>query len=160
MLLVWFLPLVCNFKTNNHEKSNPSHPLILPILPLWCLQSYQSISQFKEHGFCLNILAEFSKYTWIDHEIMMVMVFCWASFIPFLSQDWHLARGDFLCGVPPSHSVSMMNQMSNIIVKALKNFHCKEDIQAVLVEGLKFCVAWFVKYLIMHWVQVAFKGNH
>lgn len=60
------------------------------------------------------------------------------------SQEWHLQHGDFLSGVSPVHSISMMNQMCKLLINALKDYHTKSDIRCALVEGMKFCVAWFL----------------
>ena len=56
-------------------------------------------------------------------------------------QEWHLASGDFLAGVAPTFSISMMSAMANVVVKAMKDFHPKSDIKIVLLEALKFCVS-------------------
>lgn len=59
----------------------------------------------------------------------------------FLLQDWHLSNGDFLSGVSPTFSVSMMSSMANLVTKAMKDFHSKADQRLVLMEALKFCVS-------------------
>ena len=56
------------------------------------------------------------------------------------TQEWHLANGDFLSGVAPMFSISMMSSMANLVTKAMKDFHIKADQRMVLMEALKFCV--------------------
>jgi hypothetical protein len=54
-------------------------------------------------------------------------------------QEWHLAHGDFLDGAPPAHSIGMLNQCVNVVIKSLKLFHAKADIKNVMFEAMKFC---------------------
>lgn len=55
-------------------------------------------------------------------------------------QEWRLSHGDFLDGTAPSHSINMLNQAVNAVVKAFKSFHQKPEVRNVLVEAMKFCV--------------------
>ena len=68
----------------------------------------------------------------------------------FLWQEWYLAHGDFLSGVSPRHSISIMLHVSTIITRALKGFHNRPEIKIVLLEAFKFCVPWL---MLVGWQQ-------
>eukprot|EP00435_Cladocopium_sp_Y103_P046343 s120_g13.t1 len=54
-------------------------------------------------------------------------------------KEWHLAHGDFLDGAPPAHSIGMLNQCVNVVIKSLKSYHSKAEIKNVMIEAMKFC---------------------
>ena len=79
-----------------------------------------------------------------------------------LGQEWYLESGDFLCGTSPAQSISLMNQMQNVITKAIKGFHPKPDVKLVLLEALKFCAACLemkalVKQLTQRLLAICFR---
>jgi hypothetical protein len=116
---------------------------LVQLFEFWGLVLWQFFGYSIAQGFILRLIGGGLTVGILQVEIQLLITKCCMHACPFrcrlLGQEWYLETGDFLCGTSPAQSISLMNQMQNVVTKAMKGFHPKPDVKLVLLEALKFC---------------------